>query len=97
MPCELAPLMGTGPPDPRRLAFFTTGYEAATVGSALSDELERLGFAITPEDDRSIRAERGEDLVRARLTSATLDSEAVMIDLHPSAPEGALVVELKLT
>jgi hypothetical protein len=97
MPCDLAPLMGTGPLDPRQVAFFTTGHEAAAVGSALADEFERLGFAITPEDDRSIRAARDADVVRARLASAALDSEAVMTELHPSAPEDALVVELKLT
>ena len=96
MPCDLAPLMGSGPLDPRRASFFTTGHAATTVGSALADELERLGFTISPDDERSIRAERGADLVRARLASASLDSEVVMKELHPSAPEGALVVELTL-
>ena len=97
MPCDLAPLMGTGALDPREVAFFTTGHDAATVGFALSDELERLGFVLTPIDDRTIRAENGPDLVRARLISTALTSEDVMSELHPSAPSDALVVEMKLT
>lgn len=97
MPCDLAPLIGTGEPNPREIAFFTSGVEAATVGSALSDEFERLGFEITPIDETSIRAESGPNLIRARLVSAALVSEDVMQELHPSAPADALVVELKLT
>jgi len=97
MPCELAPLMGSGPLDPREVTFFTTGHAPATIGSALSDELERLGYEITPLDDRSIKAERGPDLVQARMVSSELTSEDVMRDLHPSAPAGALVVEMKLS
>jgi hypothetical protein len=97
MPCDLAPLMGTGTPDPREVSFFTHGHEPVSVGSALSDEFERLGYEITPLDDRSIRAERGPDAVEARLVSTLLTSAEVMGELHPSAPEGALVVELKLT
>jgi len=97
MPCELAPLMGSGPLDPREVMFFTDGHEPSTVGAGLSDELERLGYTITPLDDRSIRAERGQDLVQARMVSSELTSEDVMRDLHPSAPSGALVVEMKLT
>ncbi|MDW3218854.1 MAG: hypothetical protein R8F63_09605 [Acidimicrobiales bacterium] len=97
MPCDLAPLIGTGEPNPREIAFFTSGVEAATVGRALSDEFERLGYEITPLDDTSIRAEHGPNLIRARLVSAALTSDDVMHELHPSAPAGALVVELKLT
>lgn len=97
MPCDLAPLMGTGAIDPREVSFFTHGHAPASVGSALADELERLGYSITPLDDRSILAERGPDGVEARLMSTELVSEEVMRELHPSAPEGALVVQLKLT
>ena len=96
MPCDLAPLMGTGPLDPRRVAFFTTGHLPATVGTALSDELERLGFSITPLDDRSVRAVRARDTVEVRLRSHELNSPEMMRELHPSAPAGALVVEMKL-
>ena len=96
MPCDLAPLMGTGRLDPREVSFFTHGPHPATVGSALSDEFERLGYQITPLDDRSIRAERGLDVVEARLISTELTSPDVMRELHPSAPDGALVVEMKL-
>lgn len=96
MPCDLAPLMGTGPLEPRRVAFFTTGHPPATVGAALSVELERLGFAITPLDDRSIRAVRAPDTVEVRLRSHELNSPEMMRELHPSAPADALVVEMKL-
>ncbi len=97
MPSGLAPLMGAGLLDPREVAFFTTGHAAGDVGAALADEFERLGFHIRPIDDRTIHAERGRDLVRVRLTSAELTSSEVMHDHHASAPEDALVVELKLT
>lgn len=97
MPCDLAPLMGTGPLDPREVTFFTHGHAAGDVGSALSDELERLGFVITPLDERSIRAERAPDVVEARLVSTELTSPDVMRERHPSAPADALVVELKLS
>lgn len=96
MPCDLAPLMGTGRFDPRKVTFFTRDTDPATVGGALSDELERLGYELTPEDDRSIRGRRDDDTIRARLLSAGLHSEVVMRELHPSAPEGAVVVEFEL-
>jgi hypothetical protein len=96
MPCELAPLMGSGPLNPREVAFFTTGHTPSTVGSALSDEFERLGYEITPLDDRSIRAVRGLDSIEARLLSHELTAPEVMRELHPSAPPDSLVVEMKL-
>jgi hypothetical protein len=96
MPCDLAPLMGVGPLKPREVAFFTSGYSPATVGAALSDELERLGYEITPLDDRSIRAARGPDEIEARLLSHEITAAEVMRELHPSAPAGALVAEMKL-
>jgi hypothetical protein len=96
MPCDLAPLIGGGDLDPLHVSFFTTGFTSASVGSALSEELGRLGFEMTPEDDQTTRAERGEDLVRVKMFSAALTSEAVMTEHHPSAPVGAVVVELKL-
>ena len=97
MPCDLAPLMGVGPLEPREVAFFTTGYSPSTVGAALSDEFEHLGYEITPLDDRSIRAVRGPNAIEARLLSHELTTPEVMRELHPSAPADALVVEMKLT
>lgn len=96
MPCDLAPLIGSGEVNHREVAFFTSGFNPTTVGEGLADEFERLGYEITPVDDRTIRAIRHEDVVRATLLSEALVGEAVMTDLHPSAPAGALVVELKL-
>ncbi|MEZ5244739.1 MAG: hypothetical protein R2707_06570 [Acidimicrobiales bacterium] len=96
MPCDLAPLMGSGPLNPREVAFFTTGFTPTTVGAALADEFERLGYEITPLDDRSIRAARGPDSIEARLLSHELTAPEVMRELHPSAPLDALVVEMKL-
>lgn len=96
MPCHLAPLMGSGAMDPRRVSFFTEAVGAAEVGEAIADELERLGYTITPTDDRSISAVRDDAEITARLVSATLDSPAVMRERHPSAPADSLVVELAL-
>ena len=97
MPCDLAPLMGKGHLDPREVAFFATGHHPGAIGAALAGELERLGYRLTPLDDRSIKAERDSDVVEIRLVSAELTSEAVMRDKHPSAPADAVVAELKLT
>ena len=96
MPCDLAPLMGTGAMNPRKVAFFTTGFEPSTVGGRVADELERLGFEITSVDDRTIRADQGADSVQAKMRSITLDNPETMAEMHPSAPEGSLVLELQL-
>ena len=97
MPCDLSPLIGDGAANPREIAFFTNGFDPAVVGTALGDELERLGYALTPVDDSSIRADRGQDQIRARIMGGELTTADVMQELHPSAPAGAIVVELKLT
>jgi hypothetical protein len=96
MPCDLAPLMGTGPPNPCEVSFFTGDQDPAEVGRAIADELERLDYEISPVDHRSIRAERGQNLVQARIVSAATNSEEVFAELHPSAPKDSVVVELKL-
>lgn len=96
MPCDLAPLMGTGPPNPCEVSFFTGDQDPAEVGRAIADELERLDYKISPVDHRSIRAERGQNLVQARIVSAATNSEEVFAELHPSAPKDSVVVELKL-
>lgn len=96
MPCYLAPLIGDGAMNPRKVAFYTTGFEAATVGKRVGDELERLGFDLSSVDDRTIRAEHGPDSVQAKMRSLALDNPEVMEELHPSAPEGAVVLELSL-
>ncbi|MEM7142646.1 MAG: hypothetical protein AAF548_16610 [Actinomycetota bacterium] len=96
MPADLSPLIGTAEMNPREIAFFTNGHAVASVGTAIGDELERLGFALTPLDDATIDASRGADLVRARIMGGDVTHPDVMKELHPSAPVGAVVVELKL-
>lgn len=96
MPCELAPLIGAGAGDHRAVSFYTAGFDPTTVGASMSDEFERLGYRITPLDDRTIRAARDETEVEAAMLSEALVGSTVMNDRHPSAPAGALVLELKL-
>ncbi|MEM9201864.1 MAG: hypothetical protein AAGC53_09390 [Actinomycetota bacterium] len=55
MPADLAPIPGE-PFDPRRMLFSTETTPPASVGGMLADELERLGYTLTPLDDRSIAA-----------------------------------------
>lgn len=95
MPCELMPLV-TDRFEPRIAAFSTQGFDAAAVGTAVADEFEGLGYELTPIDSRTIDARRGADHVQIRLTSAALDSAAVMEARFPSANPDALVVEFRL-
>ena len=95
MPCGLVPVGGDRL-DPRHVAFSTTGHEPATVGTAMADELERLGYAITPLDDRSVRAERPGVELEVKIWSARLDSGEVMAERFPSVGSHALVVDLRV-
>lgn len=57
MPAELVPVRGDDH-DPRHMQFFTDTFSPADVGMALADELERLGFAISPISDTAIRVDQ---------------------------------------
>lgn len=87
VPCDLVPLVGgEARIDPYRVVFSTDRADAATVGAALADELERLGYSLRSTSDHEAVA------VRADLSL----SVAIVTDLagFPTAPPGGVVVVL---
>ncbi len=95
MPCDLVPF-STGDIDPRYIAFSTIGHSPADAGTALGEELSRLGFELTTVDDRTMHAVHGADEVNVKMLSAVLDSPGVMNERFPNIGADALVVELRL-
>lgn len=78
LPCDLVPT----PPDDKTLAktansFVAKGHEAAEVGGALADELERLDYVISSVSDSEARATRGAEqltmAIRSQADSVTVD------------------------
>jgi hypothetical protein len=74
LPNDLAPLttMIARPGVGDRVAFWTNTAPAEIVGPAFADELERLGYTVTPLDDRSLDVQRG--------------GERLVVMIHPNGP-----------
>jgi hypothetical protein len=84
----MAPRIGSGD----RVAFWTKA-PADVVGPAFADELERLGYSVSPLDERSLAASRGDDRLMVYIHP---DGAAAEIDgqkAFGSVPEGAVVIE----
>jgi hypothetical protein len=97
LPCDLAPLTGSGGGDEaRRVAFYTVGYPAAAVAPQVADELERLGMRFDALTDNAAVAWR--DDARVRVTVRTVGTRiGEVADLtYPTAPEHSVVVEFEL-
>jgi len=92
MPCDLVPLVVDRLSD-RRVTLSTVGYPAEVVGTTLADEVERLGYVITPRSDREIDATRGTTSLRLTITPPGVDGRH---HDHPSARDGAVVVAIEL-
>ncbi len=92
MPCDLVPLvfdrLATD-----KIALSTVGHRADEVGTALADELERLGYVLKAVSDRQLNATRG-----ATTLSLTIDAPGVdgRHAEHPNARDDAVVVEITL-
>jgi hypothetical protein len=85
MPHDLVPLTTIAPrPGVVDQVAFSSKLSVDVVGPAFADELERLGYAVTPLDERSLAATRGDD--------------ALVVYIHPAAPgtaqEGTVVIEV---
>jgi hypothetical protein len=96
LPHDLVPITMMAPRDQigDRVAFSTDGIPADAVGKAFGDELERLGYTITPTDEARIRADRGSDHL---LCQVHLDARyAILGDRRafPAVPDGSVVVEV---
>jgi hypothetical protein len=67
LPCGLIPVVTGAELDPHHVVFATTGHGAGEVGSALADELERLGFELRTETDTEAVAVRDDASLRVRI------------------------------
>ena len=96
MPAELAPLMGDTP-DPRHMLFATFGATPLQVGTGLADELERLGYEITPVDERTITATRADAEIDVRILPDRDAAQAALGTTSMTVPEDAVVAEFRLS
>ncbi|MEJ5254659.1 MAG: hypothetical protein WHS89_04860 [Acidimicrobiales bacterium] len=87
MPCGLAPLVGSSTAlDPNHVVFSTTETTPEVVGTALADELERLGFTI-----RSVATNQAVATKPGAQVTVTVHTD---LRAFPTAPPGSVVVTL---
>jgi hypothetical protein len=90
MPCDLVPLvfdrLATD-----RITLSTVGFPAEAVGTALADEVERLGYVVRPLSDTEVIATRGVTELRLTITPPGIDGRHVH---HPQARDDSVVVEI---
>ncbi len=93
MPCDLVPLvldrLATD-----HITLSTTGHPAEEVGTALADEVERLGYVVRPLSDHEVLATRGGTDLRLTIRPPGPDGSHL---LHPTARQDSVVVEITLT
>jgi hypothetical protein len=94
MPCGLVPLVTGTTVDPRHVVFATSDHDAGTVGAALADELERLGFTVRSLTDTEAVAVKPDAEVRVTVHPAARRAEADGVPRFPTAPPASVVVEL---
>jgi hypothetical protein len=92
MPCDLVPLVLDRLASDR-ITLSTTGYPAEAVGTALADEVERLGYALRPMSDHELLATRGSTGLRLTIRPPDVDGRHFE---HPTAREDSVVVEIAL-
>jgi hypothetical protein len=95
LPADLVPLL-TFPPRPDVadcVAFWTKGVPAEAVANALTAELERLGYIVTPAGD-VLRADRGTDTLVGHVHATPALVNMGGRPAFPTVPEGAVVVEV---
>ena len=95
MPADLSPLVGDAA-DPRRMLFTTGTATPETVGGALADELERLGFELQPLDERSVAAKRPDAAVEVRILASAEAARVSLGDRIEAVPEHAVITEFQL-
>ena len=95
MPCGLAPVVrpGEGLLADFRVAFLTHTSDAATVGAAVGDELERLGYTLSTTSNTEALARRGDIVVRLVIYPQPGDVLRGDDPVFPVAPEGSVGVE----
>jgi hypothetical protein len=96
LPDSLVPLVGHDTQvDPHQVTFVSTTDGAAAIGSALGDELERLGYRLTSESDVVAVATKGEAELRITLYPDAANERVDGAARFPTAPGGSVVVEFR--
>lgn len=99
MPCDLVPLTSTvGDEDlstAKRVVFFTNGHPAPRVGSALADELARLGMEVESSDASGAVATNEAGCVELTIYANPETVQAGNGPAFPTAPNDSVVVEIK--
>jgi len=96
MPCNLSPVVdgSISIPNPFRVAFLTADADAPTVGAALGDELQRLGFTLsTPAATELLARKPGVELRVILYPTASAARRGLDL-IFPAAPSAAVGVEL---
>ncbi|HEY5155718.1 MAG TPA: hypothetical protein VIJ47_13340, partial [Acidimicrobiales bacterium] len=95
MPCNLTPVIdgSVSIPNPFRVAFLTAEAPAPTVGAALGDELQRLGFTLTTPAATELLARKPGVELRVMLYPTASAARRGLDLIFPAAPEGAVGVE----
>jgi hypothetical protein len=95
LPCGLVPSTTADQPDPDRyLAVVTSEAAPSEVGRALGDELERLGFELFSLSEDEAVARKGNDVLSLRFHPDASVAQLAGLPLFPSAPQGAVGVEV---
>ena len=98
LPCDLVPLnyvAGLAITE-RELTLVTSGHPADEIGTALGDELERLGYELLTMAPHEALATRGADRVRITIHARPDTVLTGKTPTYPTAPAGSVVVELSL-
>ncbi len=93
MPCDLVPLVVDRLAN-NHITLSTTGYPAEVVGTALADEVERLGYVLRPMSDRELVATRGTTELRLTIDPPGVDGRHLE---HPNARDQSVVVRINLS
>ena len=98
MPADLIPLtmVDTHRLDANQIALVTEGHPAEEVGRGIADELERLGFVLTPVGDQELLAERAGDKLKVVIHPKPSLVSAGGGPAFPTAGIDSVVVELAL-
>ena len=95
MPCGLTPATDGSSTmvNPFRVAFLTTEADGQTVGAAIGDELERLGYTLTTSAATELLARRPGTELRVVLYPTPSAATRGLDRVFPVAPQGSVGIE----
>jgi hypothetical protein len=98
MPLDLAPLSHVAGSDPERRLVLTTNKGTSTaVDVALTEELERLGFAVARTGPTELLAHRGDHAVTLHVRAIGFPPSGGPADpAYPTATAGSVIVDIQL-